>query len=66
MYIFKNVILITNNFLSLFIYLFRLCWVFAACFAAGLFSSCGERGPLFPAVHRPLTAVAYPAVEHGP
>ena len=29
------------------------------------FSSCSERGPLFPVVRRPLTAVASPAAEHG-
>ena len=39
----------------LFIYLW-LRWVFVA--ARGLFSSCGEWGPLFVAVHRLLIAVA--------
>ena len=33
-------------------------------FCARAFSRCGERGPLFIAVHRPLTVVASPVVEH--
>ena len=34
-------------------------------FCARAFSSCGERGPLFIAVRRPLTIVASPVAEHG-
>ena len=34
------------------------CWAWA-------FSSCGERGPLFVAVHGLLIAVASPVAEHG-
>ena len=33
-------------------------------FCARAFSSCGERGPLFIAVHRPLTVAASPVAEH--
>ena len=33
-------------------------------FCVRAFSSCGKRGPLFIAVHGPLTVVASPAVEH--
>ena len=33
-------------------------------FCARVFSSCGERGLLFIAVHRPLTVVASPVAEH--
>ena len=33
-------------------------------FCARAFSSCGKRGPLFIAVHGPLTLVASPATEH--
>ena len=33
-------------------------------FCARAFSSCGKRGPLFIAVHGPLTIVASPVVEH--
>ena len=46
----------------LFIY-FWLLWVFVA--ACGLFSSCGERGLLFIAVHGLLVAVASLVAEHG-
>ena len=49
-----------------FIYLFTyfwLCWVFVA--AHRLYSSCGERGLLFIAVRRLLTAVASLVAEHG-
>ena len=35
------------------------------CCCARAFSSCGERGLLFIAVHRPLIAVASLVVEHG-
>ena len=50
-----------NKFI-LFIY-FWLHWVFVA--VRGLFSSCGERGLLFVAVHRLLTALASLVAEHG-
>ena len=43
-------------------YVFWLCWVFAA---AQAFSSCGEWGLLFVAVHRLLITVASLVVEHG-
>ena len=33
-------------------------------FCARAFSSCGERGPLFIAVHGPLSVAASPVVEH--
>ena len=46
--------------INLFIY-FWLCWVFVAAWA---FSSCGERGLLFVAVHGLLNAVASLVVEH--
>ena len=49
-----------------FIYLFIcfwLHWVFVA--VHGLFSSCGERGLLFIAVHGLLIPVASLVVEHG-
>ena len=45
----------------LFIY-FWLCWVLIFCERA--FSSCGERGPLFIAVHGPLTIAASLVAEH--
>ena len=48
-------------FVCLFIYLW-LCWVFRFCVRA--FSSCGKRGPLFIAVHGPLTIAASLVVEH--
>ena len=47
---------------NLFIYLFWLRWVFVA--ARGLFSSCGERGLLFVAVHGLLIAVASLVAKH--
>ena len=34
------------------------------CFCVRAFSSCGKRGPLFIAVHRPLTIAASLVVEH--
>ena len=43
-------------FFKIFIYLFLA--VLGLCFCARAFSSCGKRGPLFIAVHRPLTIVA--------
>ena len=45
----------------LFIYLW-LCWVFVSVW--GLISSCGEWGPLFIAVHGPLTVAASLIAEH--
>ena len=33
-------------------------------FCARAFSSCSKRGPLFIAVHKPLTIVASPVAEH--
>ena len=52
------------GFFNLFIYYFYfwLCWVFVA---ARAFSSCGERGLLFVAVHGLLIAVASLVAEHG-
>ena len=50
-------------FLSFFISLFFLA-VLGLCFCVRAFSSCGERGPLFIAVHRPLIVAASPVVEH--
>ena len=46
----------------LFIYLFMA--VLGLRFCARVFSSCGKRGPLFIAVHRPITIAASPVVEH--
>ena len=48
----------------LFIYLFILA-AFGLCFCARAFSSCGERGLLFVAVHGLLIVVASLVVEHG-
>ena len=39
--------------------------VLGLCFCARAFSSCGERGPLFIAVHWPLTVAASLVAEHG-
>ena len=53
--------------INLFIYLF-VCLFLAAlglCCCMWTFSSCGERGLLFVAVHRLLIAVASLAVHHG-
>ena len=49
------------KFIYLFIY-FWLCWVFVS--VRGLFSSCGKQGPLFIAVHGPLTIAASLVAEH--
>ena len=38
--------------------------VLGLCFCARAFSCCGERGPLFIAVHGPLTIVASLVAEH--
>ena len=50
-------------FLILFIYLFLA--VLCLRFCARVFSSCGKRGPLFIAMHGPLTIVASLVAEHG-
>ena len=47
-----------------FIYLYLFLAVFRLCFRARSFSSCGERGPLFIAVHGLLTVAASPVAEH--
>ena len=50
-------------------YLFNLIYLFLAVLGLGCcaraFSSCGEQGLLFVAVHRLLIAVASLVVEHG-
>ena len=38
--------------------------VLGLCFCERAFSSCGKQGPLFIAVHRPLTIAASLVVEH--
>ena len=38
--------------------------VLGLCFCARAFSSCGKRGPLFIAMHRPLTIAASLVAEH--
>ena len=50
----------SNFFLNLFIHSFIYLYlaVLGLRFCARAFSSCGERGPLFIAVHEPLTVVA--------
>ena len=58
-YTFLNVIFF---FLILFIYLFMA--VLGLRFCARAFSSCGERGTLFIAVHGPLTIAASLVAEH--
>ena len=52
-----------SSFIYLFFFYFWLRWVFVA--VQGFFSSCGERGLLFVAVHRLLIAVASLVAEHG-
>ena len=56
-----------NKFIYLFIYLFVYLFLAALglCCCARAFSSCGERGLLFVAVHRLLIAVASLVAEHG-
>ena len=49
-------------FFSFFLNLFLA--VLGLCFCARAFSSCGERGPLFIAVRRPLTVAASLVAEH--
>ena len=50
-----------NKFIYLFIYFLG---VLGLRFCARAFSSCGEWGPLFIAVHGPLTVAASPVAEH--
>ena len=50
-------------YINLFIYLFLAALSICCCVRA--FSSCGERGLLFVAVHRLLIAVASLVAEHG-
>ena len=54
----------TKQGFCLFIYLFIFLAVLGLCFCARALSSCGEQGPLFIAVRRPLTVVASLAAEH--
>ena len=51
-----------KKFIYLFIYLFMA--VLGLRFCVRAFSSCGKRGPLCIAVHRPLTAAASLVAEH--
>ena len=60
---FLNFILLIFLNINLFIYLFLAALGLCCCSQA--FSSCGERGLLFIAVHRPLIAVASLVAEHG-
>ena len=58
-----------NNFRrSIFLLINLLLYLFVAVLGLHLcaraFSSCGERGPFFIAVHRPLTIVASPVAGH--
>ena len=56
----KHIFFFLNLFILIYLFLAVLglhCW-------ARALSSCGERGPLSAAVHRPLIAVASPAAEH--
>ena len=47
-----------------FLIYFYFLTVLGLCFCARAFSSCGERGPLFIAVRRPLTVAASLVAEH--
>ena len=58
----EEVIFQTILFFFLNIYLFMA--VLGLCFCVRAFSSCGKRGPLFIAVHGPLTVAASLAAEH--
>ena len=60
--IFEQIIFHKSFFLNLFLYLFLA--VLGLRFCARAFSSCSERGPLFIAVHRPLTIAASLVGEH--
>ena len=55
-----------NFFLKIYLFLFIFLGVLGLRFCARAFSSCGERGPLFIAVRRPLTVAASLVAEHGP
>ena len=58
-----NLIYFVIYFINLFIYLFLAALGLRCC--ARAFSSCGEQGLLFVAVHGLLTAVASLVAEHG-
>ena len=60
--LFLFIYLLTYLFIHSFIYSFMA--VLGLRFCARAFSSRGERGPLFIAVHGPLTIAASPAAEH--
>ena len=55
----------SNYFFIFLFFYFLFLAVLGLRFCARAFSSCGERGPLFIAVRRPLTVVASPVAEHG-
>ena len=55
-------VFLKKKFFFLLIYLFMA--VLGLRFCARAFSSCGERGPLFIAVHGPLTVAASHVAEH--
>ena len=61
-FFFLKLVFVVATLLNLFIYLFLA--VLGLRFCARAFSSCGERGPLFIAVRRPLTVAASPVPEH--
>ena len=50
--------------INLFIYLYLFLAVLGLRFCERAFSSCGKWGPLFIAVHGPLTVAASPVAEH--
>ena len=56
----QSIMRIINTFFFFFFFLA----VLGLCFCARAFSSCGERGPLFIAVRRPLTIAASLVAEH--
>ena len=58
-----NIVSLALSFIYLFIYLFLAVLGLRCC--AQAFSSCGEQGLLFIAVHRLLIVVASLIVEHG-
>ena len=61
--VWRKLFFIFNIFINLFIYLFLAALGLRCCVQA--FSSCGERGLLFVAVHGLLTVVASLVAEHG-
>ena len=65
----KFLILMKSNLSFFFFFFFKFIYLFLAVFGlrccAWAFSSCGERGLLFGAMHGLLTAVASLVVEHG-